>query len=256
MPFAIPRGVRRATLILCAVAGCNPTYAPPVRAFQYGAPARLTEGRVEIGGTVGGLAVPNVGGPHIAIGIRDWVAVEAGANLQLLGEGWAMGFVGPRFSWAPHRKNPIHLITDLELGVGAGVGGELNGGAVPGSRDCPPCDSLKWSDRFAWGGYQGIGFGEQIHWFSIYARVRVEESTATHLPTTLWPSVSLGLEANIRKRAAITIAGGYMGYTNSVDHVNGWFYQVGVALFFDAFPRHDHRATPVEEWDEPKPDEE
>jgi hypothetical protein len=261
--------VRLATFALVALAGCNATYAPPIRAFQYGAPARLTEGRVEIGGTAGGLAVPNIGGPHLAIGIRDWVAIEAGGNLQLLGNAndrWAMGFIGPRFSWAPNRKAPVHFIGDLELGVGAGVGGELNGSARPGSKECPPCDDLNWSDRIAWGGYQGIGLGLQINWFSIYGRVRFEESTATNIPTTIWPSASLGLEANILSRAAITVGGGYIGYANGNDHENGWFWQLGVSVFFDAFKRHDAHAAveptpprpqvPQQGGDEPKREEE
>jgi len=259
-PFATPRGVRFATLTVLVLGGCNATYAPPIRGFQYGAPARLTEGRVEIGGTAGGLVVPDVGGPHVAVGLRDWVALEAGGNFLLLGGGqWAMGFAGPRFSFAPHRYRPVHLIADLELGLGAGVGGILQGGDAP-SDQCPQCDERKWTDRVAWGGYQGFGLGAQIHWFSIYMRAHLEESTATNIPTTLWPSVSVGLEANIKKRAAITIGGGYLGYTNTQDHANAWFYQIGVTVFVDAFSRHEKRAPPPppppnDDWDEPEPDE-
>jgi hypothetical protein len=270
--IAIAAGMRLVTLIL--VAGCSPTFAPPIRAYQYGAPARLTEGRVEVGATAGGLAVPDVGGPHVAVGLRDWVALEAGGNFQLLGDGqdrWAMGFVGPRFSWAPNRRAPAHFISDLELGLGAGVGGSLEDSAAPQSSDCPRCDGLQWSDRIAFGGYQGFGIGGQIHWFSIYLRARVEESTATHIPTTIWPSASLGLEANIHQRAAITVGGGFMGYFNSEERIPGWFYQIGVTVFVDAFRRHDAPAAveppppppplpppapPVEDWDEPEPDAE
>jgi hypothetical protein len=265
--LAIPRGVRFTTLTVLALGGCNATYAPPIRGYMYGAPARLTEGRVEVGGTAGGLVTPNIGGPHVAVGIRDWVALEAGGNLQLLGGGddrWAMGFVGPRFSFAPRRDAPVHLIADLELGLGAGVGGILHGGDGP-SDQCPQCDERRWTDRVAWGGYQGFGLGAQIHWFSIYMRAHLEESTATNIPTTLWPSLSIGFEANIKRRAAITLGGGYFGYDNTQDHINAWFYQIGVTVFVDAFSRHKAvepppplppppPPPPEEDWDEPEPE--
>jgi hypothetical protein len=144
---------------------------------------------------------------------------------------WGMGFVGPRFSWAPNRRNRVHLIADLELGVGAGLGGVLHDNDAP-SKNCMDCDGRPSLDRVAWGGYQGAGVGVQIGWFSIYGRGRLEESTATHVPTTLWPSLSLGVEVNLLKRAAITLAGGTIAYSNASDRVGQlWFYQVGLTLF-------------------------
>jgi len=260
---------------LCAslfVAGCNATYAPPIRAVQYGAPARLEQGHVEVGGDAGGFSAPTAGGPHVGVGIRDWVALEAGGNFQLVMGNvhkWAMGFVGPRFSYAPHRQEAVHFVGDLELGLGAGVGGVLDDNDAP-SKDCTSCDGRAATDRIAGGGYAGIGIGEQIHWFSVFARVRVEGSTATNVPTTVWPSATAGVEFNIRKRAAITLAGGYIGYTNARDTEHGWFYQLGVTAFFDA---RDRAAAPTtaptpprpptppppppplqEDWDEPAPD--
>ena len=71
----------------------------------------------------------------------------------------------------------------------------------------------------------------------------MEVTTATHIPTTAWPSASVGLELNIRKVAAITLAGGYLGYTNSADTEHGWFYQLGVVGFIDAFGPHHARAA-------------
>ena len=260
-------------LATVGAAGCNLYYAPPIRAVQYGAPARLEEGRVEVGGTAGGLFLPDVGGPHLAVGVRDWVALEAGGNFFLDAgrQSWAMGFVGPRFSYAPHRAERVHFISDLELGVGAGVGGVRDSNS-PVTKDCPQCDGRTGYDRVAGGAYGGIGLGLQIAWFSVYARTRLEESSATNVPTTLWPSASLGIEFNVKKRVALTLAGGYIGYTNAQDTEHVWFYQMGLTVFFDAFGRAHHasatnpRPTPprppappppapeVEDYDEPSPD--
>jgi hypothetical protein len=259
-----------AMLGLLWVTGCSPTFAPPVRGFMYGAPARLEQGRVELGGTIGGLTEPINGGPHLAIGLRDWVALEVGGNLMLAvpdQDKWAMGFVGTRFSYAPRREAWAHFIGDLELGLGAGIGGELGGNAAPG-KDCTYCDGLKATDRTAYGGYEGFGVGARIGWFSIFGRLRFDESAATNVPATLWTSASLGLEAMIRRRVALGVGGGYTGFTNSRDTENGWFYQASVTVFLDAFtprpaapapeatPPRPPPAPPVQEWDEPRPGEE
>jgi hypothetical protein len=113
------------------------------------------------------------------------------------------------------------------------------------------CDGVPSMQRGAWGGYQGIGFGGRFHWFSLYARVRLEETAAVNVPLTLWPSASLGLEFAVGRRAAFTLAGGYTGYHNTKDHIDGWFYQLGAAIFFDAFV--DRAAPPVVEPTPPRP---
>ncbi len=251
--------MRLATVVgaaLVASGGCNTYYAPPIRAVQYGAPARLEAGRVEVGGTAGGFLLPDVGGPHIGVGIRDWVALEAGGNLALdyVKDSWALAWLGPRFSYAPHRERRVHLISDLELGVGVGVGGVRDSNAPP-SKDCTDCDGRSGWDRIASGGYAGVGIGAQIAWFSVYARTRLEASTATNVPTTLWPSASVGIEFNVHKRAAITLGGGYIGYVNRSDQAHAWFYQLGVTLFFDAFVarRPSAAAAPTPEPTPPRP---
>lgn len=230
---------------LALSAGCDPYYAPPLRAVQYGAPARLEQGRVEVGVSAGGLAVPDVISPHLGVGLRDWVAIEAGGNFtaDFGRQAWALGFVGPRFSYAPHRERRFHFISDLELGVGGGVGGVRHGNE-PQSRECPACDGLTSYDRVAGGGYAGVGLGAQIAWFSLFARGRIEATTATNVPATAWPSASVGMELNVRKRAALTVAGGYIGYFNAHDFANAWFYQLGVTFFIDAFSRHREAVAP------------
>lgn len=230
---------------LALVPGCDPYYAPPLRAVQYGAPARLEEGRVEVGVSAGGLAVPDVISPHLGVGLRDWVAIEAGGNFtaDFGRQAWALGFIGPRFSYAPHRERRVHVISDLELGVGAGVGGVHDGNAPP-SRDCPACDGLSGYDRIAGGGYVGVGLGVQLAWLSLFARGRIEATTATNVPATAWPSASVGLELDLKKRAALTVAGGYIGYFNERDFANAWFYQLGVTFFIDAFSRRHEAVLP------------
>ncbi len=231
----------RCTLPSClavavALGGCNAYYAPPVRAFQYGAPARLEAGRVEVGGTAGGFAIPDIGGPHVGVGITDAVAIEAGGNFWLDAgrQSWAMGWLGPRFSYAPHRERRVHFIGDLELGAGVGVGGVRDSNSSL-SDHCMDCDGRSGLDRLAGGGYGGIGLGVQIAWVSLYARARVEMSTADNVPTTVWPSASVGAEFNYRKKFAVTIGGGYIGYVNGSDHIDAWFYQLGAVMFFDAW---------------------
>jgi hypothetical protein len=242
------------SLLVAAAAACNPTFAPPIRAVQYGAPARLTEGRVEIGAVAGGFAIPDVLSPHVGVGIRDWVALEVGGNFWVESSRrymWAMGFIGPRFSYAPHRERRVHLISDLELGVGVGRGGSLYGNDGP-SRECTDCDNLTALDRTAGGGYGGFGIGAQIGWLSLYGRARVEVSAADNVPTTTWPTASVGAEFNIHKRVALTLAFGYLGYMNARDVENGWFYQMGVTFFIDAATPH-REATPPAPTTPPRP---
>ncbi len=72
-------GVVRALLPLIGglvLAGCNgiidvPTFAPLARGAHYGAPARLTEGQIELSGTAAGEGTPSVGGPRFGLAIRD-----------------------------------------------------------------------------------------------------------------------------------------------------------------------------------------
>jgi hypothetical protein len=215
-------------------AGCNPTYAPAIRAAHYGAPGHLDQGQVELGATAGGVALPLTGGPNIAIGLRDWATIEFGGNLSTEGQ-WAMGYVGSRFSASEHRDRPYHLLFDAEAGVGGGGGGDCHTRDSK-TQESRPCDQLGLG-RLAFGGYQGFGFGYQFNWFSLYGRMRLEESKATNVPTTIWPSAMLGMEFNIKRRAAINLGGGFMAYHNDAQDQVGWFYQVGVSFFFDAFKR-------------------
>jgi hypothetical protein len=176
-----------------------------------------------------------VGGPHLAVGVRDWVSLEAGSNLSFAGgeTNWAMAWFGPRFTWAPHRDEPNFFAADLELGAGFGLGGSLRGNESPGAAcdfTCP--DGRHWSDRVAGGAYQGFGLGGHFHWFALYLRIRVEEAATTHVPTTFWPSAMLGMEFSLGRRAAFSLGGGFLGYFNNYENQPGWFYQLALTVFF------------------------
>ena len=235
-----PRIGMALAMVLLLASGCNPIYAPPLRGYQYGAPGRMKEGDVELSGTVGGVLLPTVGGPRVGVAIRDWVSLGAGGNFALAQfvDNWAMGYLGPRFTYSSPRKEMAGFAFDVELGVGGGVGGRCESRCGPGGTDY---DGLAWSERLAMGAYQGIGIGGRHEFMAYYLRARVDEVTATNVPTTYWPSVGGGLEFDIDHKGAVNVGGGYLGYYNRHEHNDGWFYQLGGTIYFDAFRPKPHR---------------
>jgi hypothetical protein len=225
-----------AALALEALSACNPVYAPPVRAVHYGAPGRVHEGEFEIGGTVAGVTTPSAGDVHLAYGLHDWVSLELGGTFVAYpvpntANYSVMAWVGPRFT-LPRKPDGSSLLLDGELGVGAGVGGELCPAQPNGnSSSCEP-DHRHWNDRTALGGYQGFGLGGAYHWFSLYVRGRLEESSSTLIPVTYWPSAMLGLGFDLSRAVSLDLGGGYLGYRNSQDSYDGWFYQAGLSVRF------------------------
>jgi hypothetical protein len=141
-----------------------------------------------------------------------------------------MAWAGPRFT-LPRKPNGTSLLLDAELGVGAGVGGELCPAQQSGNGSCNP-DQRRWSDRTALGGYQGVGIGAGYRWFSIYVRGRLEESTSTLIPVTYWPSAMLGLGFDLSRSVSLDAGGGYLGYRNAESTYDGWFYQAGLSVRF------------------------
>jgi hypothetical protein len=190
---------------------------------------------VEIGGTLAGVYNPTGGSLYVAGGLRDWVSLEAGSTLVVAPSGPTplpesiMGWVGPRFT-LPRRANGVSLLLDGELGLGAGVGGELCI-TVRRQQVCEP-DGRRWYNRAAFGGYQGGGLGFGVEWFSLYGRARVEESVATAIPVTYWPSAMLALGFELTPRVSLDVGGGYLGYFNEKDSIHGWFYQAGLCARF------------------------
>lgn len=219
---------------LCAL-GCHPHYAPLLRATHYGAPAVLQAGQLELGASLGGtLLPPTTGGPQLAYAITDWLAIEAGENLNVIDGKWAMGYLGPRLSYKSHRSEQLHFLADFEAGFGLGVGGA--NGAGGGSDTCTHCDDVPWHQRLAYGSYQGVGIGGQFHWFSIYARARIEESLAQNIALTLWPSAMLGCEFAATQHAKLGLGGGSLNYWNDRDQQAGWFWQLYAAYRWDVRP--------------------
>src|SRR6478672_10153729 len=138
-----PPRMRVAPLLL--LAGCLPTYAPPVRALHAGMPGRLGGGQLEVGGTVGGVTVPETGGPHLALGLSDRMSIEAGGNFDFLSGKWAMGWGGARLCTWKGLGIGRKVFIDVELGTGYGAGGQ-NGRS---GRD--------WTSLRAFGVYAGGG---------------------------------------------------------------------------------------------------
>jgi hypothetical protein len=210
---------------LLLLSACAPSYSPLIRGPAAGAPGRMREGRLAIGGTAAGITAPNVGGPHLALGVSDLVALEVGGNFWA--DHWAMGWTGARITWWARREQEVRFAFDVELGVGVGVGGELHDakGNVP--------DGYQSLERRAGGGYAGFGVALHWRWLAAYARVRLEESFAEHIPATSWPSAIGGFDFDILGRASVGVAGGYLAYINRADQEHGGFYQLQATVYFD-----------------------
>ncbi len=222
--------------LLTVAAGCTPTFAPPVRAVQSGAPGRLHAGEVEVGGTVAGVYWPTGGSIHVVVGLRDWVSVEGGGTFIMAPDGtekslMLTGWGGTRFT-LPRRRTGVSLLLDAELGLGGGVGGESCMQSKTSGGTLCDADGLHWYNRGAFGGYEGGGIGFGYQWFSLYGRARIEESVAKDIPITYWPSASLGFGFDVAPRVSLDVIGGYLGYLDAKDSINGWFYQVGVSVRF------------------------
>lgn len=221
---------------------------------MYGAPGRLGEGQVEagvsFGGTPAGVALTV---PSFAVGVRDWVSLEVGGSANLFG-GWALGFVVPRFTWVPHREASFHFVGDLELGVGAGAGGDDRSTLDPKSDFCMMdpsyCDGRTPWDRFAYGAYQGFGIGATEGRLTLFLRVRIEETSATNMPLTLWPQGALGFEVRLWSHLSLSFGVGavsFVSFGRDPGHWIGIGLQGGFTFFLDAWHRsfdrqfqHDH----------------
>lgn len=221
------------------LAGCFPTFAPPIRGLHAGMPGRLGAGQLEAGISAGGLAVPEVGGPHLAFGLRDWLGVEAGANYNLAaGWNWLTGWGGVRLTRQGPTRSTVRLIGDLELGAGAGVGGRVYDSCANfndrSGRTIPTCHAMEWTRVPAYGIYEGFGLGLQWTWLGVFVRGRLDASASGVAPTTLWPTAMLGVEVRPRRWFSFGVGGGYAGYWNQPDRlVSLWFFQAQLAATFD-----------------------
>lgn len=205
-----------------AALGCAPTYSPPVRAPEFGAPGRTAEGDVAVAGSMVGLAAPApmMGGPMVAYGVRDAWAVEGGADLS---ESWRMGWAGVRYTHAPRRYSKHHLALDINAAGGGGVGGEVRGNGEDG-------DGRSAFDRVAGGGLVGVGVAGHFSFFSLFARGRGQVSTATGAPVTGWWTAGGGVQFRIVETLDVYAQSGPSGYVNRVENAWGVFTEFGVAV--------------------------
>lgn len=211
---------------MVVLAGGCVSYSPPVRTLGYGAPGRLRQGDVEVGGGVAGAGAPLGGGGWLGYGVRDWAAVEVGAQ----GSGAsAMGFLGGRFTYAPRRDHKLHGALDAEVGVGVGAGGEPECGLWQ-----QDCDRRRWYDRAAFGAYAGGGAGYHFSFFSLYARGRAQPSVADGLPGTLWGQAQGGLQFRIARKVDLFSSVGMAGLVNRVNHLETFMWDAGISVHFGA----------------------
>lgn len=216
---------RLALLLLAATPACM-SYAPPIRSPGYGAPGRLREGQLEVGGGIAHPGQPGSGGPYLAYAVRDWANVELGGEFAF--KQHALGFLGGRFTHAPKRERKLHGALDGELGFGFGAGGNLY---TPSS--APEPVPRPWYTRPAAGGYTGGGAGYHFHFFSIFARTRIQVAAADGLPTTLYGAAHGGIQLRIARHVDLHGSGGWFNLINAQGHTGYWFWDVGAAVYFD-----------------------
>lgn len=217
---------------------CSPTYAPPVRTTHFGMPGHLQGGKVELAGGVNINQAVACGGPTLALALTDWLQLEGGMDLSQDSHEWAMYFGGIRASLGQVEER-IGGALDLELGGGWGVGGEYKGNE----------DTIGWEDRSAAGWYFGGGAGFQIDWFSMFLRGRLQITRATEIPETTWWTMMVGVQASILDYVNIYVAGGGVGYQNSMEHDAGGFGEIGLSFELPVF----YKPRPKKKEREPEP---
>lgn len=213
-------------VLLLGALGCS--YSPPIRGLHAGMPGRLGRGQLEVGCEVGGGGLsgatpPTTGGPHVAYGLTDSLVIEGGANLNFFELRWATAYGGVRWSRSKPLPDELHLVGELELGAGLGLGGQV--------RDD---QRTPWTSRQAWGVYEGLGLGLRWRWLGGYLRGRLDASASTGAPASLWPTAMIGVEARAGRHVVFGGGAGLGAYWNQNMGVVGfWFYQANVAFLFD-----------------------
>lgn len=232
------------SLVLLGAVGC--TYAPPIRGLHGGMPDRVARGQFELGGAAGGFSVgsglsaPTTGGPHVAYGLRDTMVLEGGANLNLVEGAWATTWAGVRLVRSKALGQEVHLVGDLELGAGVGLGGAVLGTPQPRTGAPKPAP---WTSRYVAGFYEGLGVGLRWRWLGAFLRGRLDASASTAAPSTLWPSLVLGFEARAGAHVILALAGGTFTYWHEGLVLLGpwFFYQAQVTFLFDLIPKPTSR---------------
>lgn len=173
-------------VVAWGLAACNPVFAPPIRSVEYGAPARVAPGHGELMLGTNTLFTTNL---HVGVSVTEDIAIEGSFDMPLLGvvereDSWAIASTG--FRWTPARpgaESHEGWAADVELGVGAGVGGAEG-----------KSNARAWWQIPAGGMYVGGGGGFHADWISFFARARAQVVGAKDLPATVWLSSRIGVE--------------------------------------------------------------
>jgi hypothetical protein len=226
----------RSLIALVLLSGC--AFSPPIRGLHVGMPDRVARGELELGVTAGGFSTagrpsaPLIGAAHVAYGLRETMVLEAGANVSLFeGAQWATTWAGVRMIRSKALGSSLRLVGDAEFGAGVGLGG-IDFSPPPKSGVTP----APWTSRHVGGFYGGLAVGLRWHWLGAFLRARLDASASTAAPSTLWPTVLMGLEARAGKYLVFALAGGAFTFWNDgrvEPLVPGFFYQAQVSLLFD-----------------------
>jgi hypothetical protein len=225
-----------AALLIIACSSC--TLAPPIRSVHGGAPGRVSAHEMEFG--AGTNLYPGVRwekesstpwlSPAFSYGIVDTIAIEAAADVTTF---WRMGSLGLRLT-PLQKKNKLRRFSyDFEIGGGAGVGGSIYCGER--KDDCKGSyheDTRDYTERFAAGGYAGVGLGYRWTWFGVFLRGRYQLTGATNVPLTQWPSFAAGPQFTIFDRVYIYAAGGMWGWVNQIEDAYDGLAEVGASVVF------------------------
>jgi hypothetical protein len=209
------------------VAGCNPTYAPPLHTMHGSAPGRAAdEYQLRVGATgaqgSAGLAIPVTRTTHVEIG-SDFA------------ESWVLGTGGFRLTGLFEEVGSMRLAGDVAVGLGVGRGGERCGNSRESMPNCDgegTADGLAWHQRFAYGAY--LDGGVALHmtdWFAPFLRVAMKFSKASNIPATIWYSALLAADFRI-DAVSVYFGGGFYGYGNELDGHQDPFLEVGLAVQF------------------------
>ena len=204
------------TVVFVCLAGCNPVYAPPVRVSQHGAPHPVARGTAELGGAIYGVNQPVGGAGTGSVAVTDRLGLELGFDST--SADFAMGHLGLRFTPKAVQLSNVALeaLIDLELGGGAGAGGENceQRTDADGNAECVS-DNRRWTERPAGGIYGGAGLGLRYRAVDVFYRLRLQGTLATDVPLTFWHSSFLGLQVRVKELLRIYSGGGFFAYRNT-----------------------------------------